>query len=824
MGKNRLNIVAATGGTFGHLAPALLIAEELESRGHSVRFIVSGRDQDAKMVSARGFAWDSIAAVTMPRRPGPGQISSLIKASSSVKACRRIFRNTSADVVLAAGGFVAAPAAAAARTLQIPVVVTEADSHLGLANRLGSRFARVLCSAYPLASYRDRQRVTGRPVSPEFFSVDRSESRRTLGINDHEKVLVVVGGSGGATHLNEIVFDTFANSQDELSDLTVIHVTGKRDWADFSARPARNPGYSIIEFSDDMPTLFGAADLVLSRAGGSVFELAAAGRACILVPFPGATGDHQMKNARFFERSGGAVVVHDSDLTSDWLRSTVADLLLAGDSSERIAQMELAMRSMAKPDAVRSIADIIEELGCEHHRIESTPKPLGGRRFHMIGGGGAGVSSLALICEAMGAEVTCCDRQSSVYSELLLQNDVPFIVGHSIDHLADPENLEVVKSSALPDDNPELEGARSAGLKVWLRGELLGELSRFRPTIAVAGAHGKSTTTAMIGRVLAEVGRDPAMVLGAIDTAINSNTRTGGGWLVAEADESDRSLKYLRPRIIVLTNVERDHHHTFISDEDLDEFFLDWLAVSATDGKLDHIIVGPNERAQRIVMQSEKSGVLNGCQITVVSPQHVDDLLEDCEIGVAGEHNRQNAAVAIEACIASGVNRHAAQEAIGHYSGIGRRFELRGTVGGVTVVDDYAHHPTEVSAVLEAARRQFPGKRCAVIFQPHLFSRTRELLDEFAQVLATSDRLLLLPIYGAREVDDGTVSSSVLAAAIEDLNPGVCAGVFEVAPATGDMSTIMSAIQGFDVVLTVGAGDVTQLASRVVDHLKEVGA
>lgn len=369
-----LRVVVAAGGTAGHLVPALATAETLRAGGHTVVFLTSERPGDERVVERAGFESHAIDVKPLPRRIGVGQVRALWTAFRAALRARSFIRSFAPDVVLAGGGFVSTPAAVAAGWAKVPVVVTEADAHLGLANRISVRRAQRLCTAYPLPGHARVQQVTGRPVGAAFVAAGepgrREAARRELDIAEDARVLLVVTGSGGATHVNTVVRDCFAGDEAMTVDerpLIVLHVTGRRDFPDVTSVRAQSDRYRVIEYADNMPTLIAAADLVLSRAGGSVFEITAAHRASVLVPFPHATGDHQTRNAEHVVAAGAAELIADADLTVDRLRELVADLLGAG-SDDRRARMEAACTTFARPDAARDIAAVVEQLGAAHAR------------------------------------------------------------------------------------------------------------------------------------------------------------------------------------------------------------------------------------------------------------------------------------------------------------------------------------------------------------------------------------------------------------------------------------------------------------------------
>jgi UDP-N-acetylglucosamine--N-acetylmuramyl-(pentapeptide) pyrophosphoryl-undecaprenol N-acetylglucosamine transferase len=366
-----LRVLVAAGGTAGHLAPALAIADELRGAGHDVAFAASSGRRDAELIGARGYESDLFAIGGLPRKPGLAQLRAIVRAVGAVFACMRIVRRRRPDVLLAGGGFVSAPAAVAARLRRIPVVTTEADAHLGLANRMSGRMSRRLCTAYPLPKMRLKQEVVGRPVEPRFFELaqqgaaGRRAARERLGVPADARVVAIVGGSGGATRLNESTWTAWGEDADPRAGgepIWILHVTGRRDFVGIAERGVASDRYRLIEYCDQMPELFIAADLVVSRPGGSVFELAATGTASVLVPSPHVTGNHQAANARWFTGRGGGVYVEDAEFTGDRLRE-LAEVLLAPSGDARRAELAAGIATLAKPWAAARVATIVADCG-----------------------------------------------------------------------------------------------------------------------------------------------------------------------------------------------------------------------------------------------------------------------------------------------------------------------------------------------------------------------------------------------------------------------------------------------------------------------------
>jgi UDP-N-acetylmuramate--alanine ligase len=411
-----------------------------------------------------------------------------------------------------------------------------------------------------------------------------------------------------------------------------------------------------------------------------------------------------------------------------------------------------------------------------------------GRRLHFVGIAGAGLSAYALAARALGAEVTGSDRAESSYLARVREAGIRVAIGHDARNLPDGDGVEVVVSTAIPAGNPEVDAARARGIPVLRRAELLGQLTREKRTIAVAGAHGKTTTTAMIAHALLACGLEPAYLIGGTLSTTGTNGAWGeGAWLVVEADESDRSFLALDVDVAVVTNVELDHHTEYGSRVELEEAFRAFLAAAPT-------AVLPAGRGTTVTFGPWAGAAL----------------------AVPGEHNRRNAAAALEACVLAGADRAQAAAALATFAGTGRRFQTLGTTAaGARVVDDYAHHPTEVAATIAAARSVATG-RVVAVFQPHLFSRTLHLARRFGEALAAADVVAVLDVYPSREraEDFPGVTGRLIAEHAAD-----CAGGGPVywLPTFDDAERVLGRVlRGDDLVLVLGAGDVDRLGRRLV--------
>jgi UDP-N-acetylmuramate--alanine ligase len=385
--------------------------------------------------------------------------------------------------------------------------------------------------------------------------------------------------------------------------------------------------------------------------------------------------------------------------------------------------------------------------------------PLADRRIWFVGIGGAGLSGYALLAKAWGAEVGGWDKVETPYLANVRAAGIQ--VELSPEPAAAPAGWEVVVSTAF--------AGRVPGRT---RAEFLAELVALQRSIVVAGAQGKTTTAAMIAFALDRLGLDPSFLIGGDVPQLGGNARAGTGWLVAEGDESDRTIAALHPQIAVVTNVDLDHHTEFSSRADVVTLFDEWL--------------------------SEVPQVVHG---EMLPPA-------DFELAVHGDHNRENAAAAVETLVLAGVERADAERALAEFRGVGRRLELRGE-GPVRVYDDYAHHPAEVEATLAAARELGDG-RVLVLFQPHLYSRTRYLAREFAHALSAADAVAVTDVYAAREESIPGVDGKLIVDALAEVRPGMTVGWTPSVEAGADF--IARRMREGDVVLTMGAGDVDRAA------------
>jgi UDP-N-acetylmuramate--alanine ligase len=439
--------------------------------------------------------------------------------------------------------------------------------------------------------------------------------------------------------------------------------------------------------------------------------------------------------------------------------------------------------------------------------MEQPMSDWSGRRLHFIGIGGAGMSGLALVCARLGATVTGSDRSDSSYMERLRDAGLNPAVGHDAANLS--EGAEVVVSTAIGEDNPELAVARERGVEPIHRGALLAELCAEKRLIAIAGTHGKTTTTAMTVWALRAIGADPAFFVGGEVPGLGPDGGTAnagwgeGEWVVAEADESDASFLRLRPEVAVVTNVEMDHHTRWGSLAELHEAFRGFV------GPARGLVVPADEEMEWLGERAEEARF----DATVPGPP-------DLQLAVPGEHNLRNARAALGAIELAGLDVTAAAAELAGFAGVHRRLQLKGSRGAVHIYDDYAHHPTEVRAALSALRELDPSRLIAV-FQPHLYSRTKALATEFGAALALADEVAVIDVYPAREKPVGELAGvsglQVAQAAAERMGGKPVWWLPELETARRAMADRLDRLQGDGgVLVTIGAGDVFKLGEELV--------
>lgn len=894
-----LAVLLAGGGTAGHVNPLLATADALRAvpGGQDTRILVLGTQQglESRLVPQAGYELAFVPKVPLPRRPSTDLVRLPGRLRAAVRAAEEAIDAVGADVVVGFGGYVSTPAYLAARRKGVPVVIHEQNARPGLANRVGARWARTVALTFestPLAAAHGRTVVTGLPLRARVADLvaassdgrvpaaRRSEAAAALGLDPQLPTVLVTGGSLGAQHLNEVVVSVASALTEQVQ---VLHLTGRDKDAEVRHRLDQAVGsgqlsrqgvsrYQVLDYLTEMDLAYACADGVICRSGaGTVAELSALGLPALYVPLPIGNGEQRL-NAADVVNAGGGVLVADSDLSG----ADVLDFAALVADADRREQMAQAARSVGRTDAASHLALLVRSAAglATRGTRPGEVKALRGRAFHLIGVGGAGMSVVAQLLVEEGATVTGSDAHESAVLDRLRGLGAQVYAGHDADRV--PPRATVVVSTAIKASNPELALARSRGQEVMHRSQALALASGGRRFVAVAGAHGKTTTSGMLAEALRAAGTDPSFAVGGVVRALGSGAHVGrGDTFIAEADESDRSFLNYRPTVDIVTNVEPDHLDTYGSREAFEEAFVEFsrrlvpgglLVACADDAGAARLAAAAIEDGTRVVTYgttppagldstltlAPTSGVAEGAvrlrgeghvQLTVTEHRAdgSDALLTwwnangvaevdrtaRLHLAVPGAHLALDAAGAWAAGVELGVDGGLMARGLGSFGGTGRRFEDRGEVAGVRVVDDYAHHPTEVEALLTTAREVSAdrGGRVLVLFQPHLFSRTQAFAERFAQALAAADLAVVTSIYPAREAQEDfpQVSGQIIVDAAPAGSHGA-GGVLRYVADCEEAARLIAqeAVPG-DLVLTVGAGDVTQVAPVILNVLAERG-
>lgn len=482
-------------------------------------------------------------------------------------------------------------------------------------------------------------------------------------------------------------------------------------------------------------------------------------------------------------------------------------------------------------------------------------------RVHFVGIGGIGLSAIARVLHGWGYRVSGSDLHPSQLTNTLLAEGIPVYAGHKAEHVrateeAGDSEAVVVVSSAVPDDNPEVLEARRLGFPVVKRTSFLGTLTAGKETLAVSGTHGKTTTSAMIAWILTQADLDPTFVIGGLLENLGTNARAGHGQhFVIEADEYDRAFLGLSPKVAVVTTLEHDHPDCYPTFEEMKVAFRAFRDRIVDGGLL--VVCGEDNEAQELgaelVMSEQDGGAARDIQVLTYGfgtrcdwRAKIDDMggspafevwrgterMGRCALQIPGHHNVLNALAALAVAVECGIDFGIASSALTRFRGTERRFELKGQAAGITVIDDYAHHPTEIRATLAAARTRYPGHPIWAVFQPHTYSRTATLLDDFAGAFGGADHVLVTDIYAAREQNTLGISGADIVARMAGSRSAGDSAIGEaIHPDAQYASTLDIAVEQLveraksgDVVITLGAGDGYLIGEHMLQQLQNGGA
>ena len=822
-------VILSGGGTGGHIYPAVAVAEALQRRcGDGVELLFVGAEGKMEMekIPTLGYRIVGLPTAGLQRRFALSNLALPFKVLKSVGRARRTIREFGADVVVGFGGYASGPVLWAAQRSGIPTLIQEQNSYAGLTNKILARGARRICVAYDgMERFFPAERIvhTGNPLRGRFAvptEADRLEGLAAFGLDAARPTVLVVGGSLGCRTLNETMKAWLAR-QEFRPPFQVIWQTGKYYEAEMRRFLEEHPAPGVWQgaFIDRMDRAYAAADVVVSRSGAcSVSELCLVGKPTLFVPSPNVAEDHQTKNAQALVDRQAAVLVADAEAPA--------------------RAMETAGELLADPARRTLLARNIAALAVPTRRSGSSTKSKKSgkmeiQRIYFIGIGGIGMSALARYFLHEGREVAGYDRTQSALTEALAAEGAA--IHYTDDTAAIPapfrerEGTVVVYTPAVPDDHSELSWFRDHGFTVEKRSQMLGHLSAGKYVMAVAGTHGKTTTSTLVAWLNREVEGTGSAFLGGISKNFGSNLVLGDGpRLAVEADEFDRSFLRLRPDVAVVTAVDADHLDIYGTHEAVKEAFAQFIERIRPGGALvlkagvdvalrnDAVTVYRYAYDTPCDFYARDVRLIEGghYRYDLVTPSGV---IADCTLGIPGWVNVENAVAAVAAiwCAARAeggtLDTERLRRALAAFEGVKRRFEFYVNTPRQVYMDDYAHHPRELAAALTSVRRMFPGRRVTAVFQPHLYTRTRDFYREFAEALSQADEVLLLPIYPAREEPIEGIASEIIAERVTV--PCRIVGREALAATLGAAAT--------DVVVSFGAGNIDAYCDAVADVLRK---
>ena len=828
--------VITGGGTSGHVIPAMAIAELLQDAGISkdqLHFVGSSTGIETTLVPSSGI---SMSLLTVQ---GFGRVLSLQALKRNIRTIKilrnatrnaeRILSSLRPAVVVSVGGYASVPATRAAKKLNIPVVTVSYDRQPGLATRLQARSAAAVAVAYLPSKFKNAS-LTGAPVRRVLRNLDlsltRADARRRLSIPIDRKVICITGGSLGSAKLNSVA-RTLVERNQNRSDICVIHLTGQRYIGD--DLPILKSDAKIVYMRLDstvaMQDVYSASDLVVARAGAStVAEVSTIGIASVLVPWSGAAENHQTANASWLGDLGGAKVIDEKSVTNDQLADQVIALI---DDRVKLQSLASAARAAGKQHRETTLAKLILNLpGHKERQLIDLRKPT---RIHVVGVGGPGMSAIATVLAEMGHQVSGSDiRRSDVITRLEALG-IKVNIGH------DPEVVFgcdfVTGSPAIAESNIEYQRARESDIRVLSRAETLASICKCATSIGVAGTHGKTTTSSMLTTILLSANKDPSYLIGGDVIALNRGASWSNSELfVVEADESDGTHSQLPLAATIVTNIDIDHLDHFKTQSAIERSFFDYVGGIAGPRILclDDPVCASISKTHSATTYSvdEKSSAdyvassikfKDGKSSFVVTQNHDSKKIElgRVDLPLRGLHNVSNALAAIAMAMQFGVRFDQAAQALSGFGGVARRFDVRGVDGGATFVDDYAHLPNEISAVLSGVRDESDKwSRVVAVFQPNRFNRMSMISHLYGDSFVAADLIVITDIYSSGTEPIAGVTGQLVVDAILKSQPQ--SHVIYQPSRENLVEFLADEIKDGDLCISMGCGDVSSLPNEVI--------
>lgn len=768
----KINIIVSGGGTAGHIYPALAVAEKLRENGHNVLFVGAKGKMEMERVPQAGFKIVGLPIAGLKRKVSLENVGVALKLVRSMIKASVILKRFKPDVVVGFGGYASGPIVKSAQRLGIKTIIQEQNSYAGITNKLLGKKATFICCAYEgMDRFFDPEKiiVTGNPlrVVPVDDPSLKSRAVEYFGLASGKKTVLIMGGSLGARSINEAMMSIMEGEFD--NGIQVIWQTGKQYYDEIQTRLEqigwRNvKNTKIVPFIERMDYAYAAADLVICRSGAStISELQLLGKNTIFIPSPNVAEDHQTKNAMALVEVGAAIMIPDNE-AKEKLKGMVEKLVF---DNQKLDQLSKNIRAMAKSNSAEEVARIVEGV------VNSD------KNVFFVGIGGIGMSALARFFKHEGYNVAGYDLTQTQLTEKMLQEGIQITFEDDVVNIpkkfTDKKTTKIIYTPAIPKENKILTFFTNNKFEVMKRSQALGLLCNDKHLLAVAGTHGKTTTSSMVTHFMVAVTGEGSAFLGGIAKNFGTNAIIGNGDnMVVEADEFDRSFHRLTPNAALITSADPDHLDIYGTPEEFKHGFEQFVTKIKKGGKV-IIKKGVDLKVDRkdiaifsyslddkttdYYAKNLSCGASGRYEFDLVTPSKE---IEGCRLGVPGLISVENCIGAVALVDEFVFDKGKLRSAIASYSGVARRFDVWVNTPKIVYMDDYAHHPDELKAMLNSVKHMFPNRKITVVFQPHLFSRTKDFADQFANSLSIADRCILLPIYPARELPIEGVTSKII--------------------------------------------------------------
>lgn len=829
--------------------PALAIAELLVDSGYSqnqIHMVGTMNGVETKLVPPTGIALTLLDVRGFSRKLSfvamKKNLQTVIMLRRAIDNATALLQSLKPAVVISVGGYGSVAATRAAGKLKIPVVTVSYDRLPGRATKLQARQAAATAVAYLPTKLRGAI-LTGAPVRRSIRNLDltatRDAARLRLGLPKTGKVIAVTGGSLGSAFLNALIRE-FVEKHQDRQQLSIIHLTGERYSKSDLPTHENKTGlfYLRLPATDSMQDIYAASDLVISRAGAStIAELATVGRASILIPWKQSAENHQFHNAQWLGDSGGAIVLDEDTVSKQQICNTVNALI---DDREKLLVMNQCAREAGKlhreSGLVKLISTVVNNKSVSvGERDFSLDKQ---RKIHVVGVGGPGMSAIATVLAEMGHIVSGSDIHDTEVIERLRKVGVKINIGHNIDVVANCD--AVTGSPAIPKSNIEYQSAINSGIQVLSRAEILSEICRQARSVGIAGTHGKTTTSSMLTAILIEAKLNPSYLIGGdVNDLGRGASWTGSDLFVVEADESDSTHLQLPLMGAILTNVDIDHLDNFETFDAIRESFNEFIGkvsgprvlcvddpfcaeIAQQLGAISYsaeLNSSKYETSATADFIADEIGFNNGAAQFMVSQKFDDQSvrLGMVTIQLRGIHNVRNALGALVMAIQLGASFANAVTALAKFGGVARRFDNHGTHHGITYVDDYAHLPNEISAVLAGARDKSDSwSRVVAVFQPNRFNRMSVMSHLYADSFIGADLVVVTDIYASGTSKIAGVTGELVVDAIRTAHPKLKV-VYQ--PQRGDLIEFLNGeLNSGDLCISMGCGDIATLPSELISR------